>query len=290
MDLFELSTRFKTERDCHDYLISLRWPDGAVCVYCDGDQVYRRCGHPGFKCRECNCSFSVTVGTIFHASKLPLMKWFQAISLIASAKKGMSSLQLARTIGVNKNTGWYMQKRIRCAMREDRSELLGLVEVDETYIGGALANMSRKDKQKRNPYSSGMIHKTPVLGIIERHTGATSLDVIGHACGASIKPILYERIAANSKVLTDGFGGYHGIGEHFEKHIRTNAEKEQRVWGRYHINTIEGFFSTIKRAIIGQYHQLSKKHLQSYMDEISFKRNHQGNVFESILVNACALW
>jgi transposase-like protein len=216
------------------------------------------------------------------------MKWLQAVSIISSAKKGVSSLQLARTIGVNKNTAWYMQKRLRHAMSEDPTLILGLVEIDETYIGGALANMSREKKKKRNPYRSGMIHKTPVLGIIERHKGTTYLERLDHACGKTIKPILKKRIAPKSKVVTDGFGAYYGIGGHFDKHIKTNAEKEQRAWGRYHINTVEGFFSMIKRAVIGQYHQLSVRHLQGYLDEISFKKNHGDNVFQAMLVAACA--
>lgn len=143
MNLFDVYKNFQNEKDCHNYLIDLRWPDGIKCVYCQGNQIYRRSYGNGLKCRSCNKSFTVTVRTIFHASKLPLSKWFLAIAQILAAKKGISSLQLSRTIDVNKNTAWYMQQGIRSAMKTDVI-LSGIVEVDETYIGGALGNMSQK--------------------------------------------------------------------------------------------------------------------------------------------------
>ncbi len=143
MNLFDVYKNFQNEKDCHNYLIGLRWPDGIKCVYCQGNEIYRRSYGNGLKCRTCNKSFTVTVGTIFHASKLPLSKWFLAIAQILAAKKGISSLQLSRTIDVNKNTAWYMQQRIRTAMKTDVI-LSGIIEVDETYIGGALGNMTQK--------------------------------------------------------------------------------------------------------------------------------------------------
>jgi transposase-like protein len=289
MNLHELHIRFKNERECHDYLIQLRWSSGAECPYCKSKEVYRRNWHPGFKCRSCNCSFSVRNGTIFQSTKLPLLKWFQAISIISSAKKGISSLQLARTIGVHKNTAWYIQKRLRSVMQNEILSMSGLIEIDETYIGGSLSNMAQHEKKKRNPYRSGMIHKVPVLGIIERYNKKVILDVIQHAKGDLIKPILKKKINAKSKIVTDGHGSYYGLNKLFKKHVKINAEKKQRSWGRYNINTIEGFFSIIKRAIIGQYHQLSAIHLQSYMDEISFKKNHVENVFEALLNKSCAV-
>ena len=149
MDLFKIYEEFKTERQCVDYLIGLRWPEGVACVYCASGKVYYRSYGNGLKCRCCNKSFTVTTGTIFHSTKLPLSKWFLAIAQILAAKKGLSSLQLSRTIKVNKNTAWYMQMRIRAAMKTDII-LSGIVEIDETYVGGALRNMSEKQKDKKN--------------------------------------------------------------------------------------------------------------------------------------------
>lgn len=288
MDIHKILKNYNTEQECVNYLTFIRWRGKPECPYCISKRVYKRNGSPRFKCRDCNRSFSVMVGTIFHNSKIPLTKWFLAISIILAAKKGISSRQLARTMNVNKDTAWYMQYRIRIAMKED-TLLQGLVEVDETFIGGALKNMSPEKKKKRNPYRSGMMHKIPVLGMLERKKGKVRLFCIPHANGQTIKPIMKEIINPKSKIVTDGFGGYYGIGKHFKKHIRINAEKKQRAWGRYHVNSIEGFFSIIKRAIIGQYHNLSSKHLQSYMDEIAFKKNYKNeNGFDLLLERACA--
>lgn len=289
MNLFDVYKTFRSEKDCHNYLIGLRWPEGIKCVYCQGDQIYRRSYGNGLKCRSCNNSFSVTVGTIFHASRLPLSKWFLAIAQILAAKKGISSLQLARTINVNKNTAWYMQQRIRLAMSSDVL-LSGIVEVDETYIGGALGNMSRKKKLKRNPYKSGMIHKVPVLGMVERFSGSVNLKVINHADGLTIKPLLKQQISPESTLVTDGFGGYAGLDKHFNKHVKMNYEKGKRKEGIYNLSRINGFFTTIKRAVIGQYHRLTITHMQSYMDEIAFKKNTPTETaFNLLLSKACAV-
>lgn len=288
MNIHEIHTKFKTERDCHNYLIDIRWPNGVSCPHCNKKEVYRRSWELGFKCRSCNSSFSVTAGTMFHSTKLPLSKWFLAISVILSAKKGISSLQLARTINVNKNTAWFMQKRIRESMKTDIL-LEGIIEADETYIGGALGNMKPALKKRRNPYKSGMGHKMPVLGMYERNTGKVRLEAIQHACIESINPIMKANISKESEIVTDGFGGYFGLEKHFQKQTKLNHNKNIRKVGVYNLSHIEGFFSTIKRAIIGQYHSLSETHLQSYLDEIAFKKNIPfKNSFELMLLKACA--
>lgn len=289
MDLITIYQTFKTEKDCHTYLINLRWQAGIECVYCKSNKVYRRTQGNGLKCRSCNSSFTVTTGTIFHSTKLPLIKWLMAISQILSAKKGISSLQLARTINVNKNTAWFMQKRLRQAMSSDII-LKGIVEIDETYIGGELKNMHEQQKIKRNPHKCGMVHKTPVLGMIEQATKKVRLDVLSHANGQNIKPIVFTKVDKQSEVVTDGFGAYYGLDNYFQKHIKLNHEKKKRKEGIYHTSTIEGFFAIIKRAVIGQYHILTKKHLQSYMNEIAFKQNNGNiNAFEMLLRRACAV-
>lgn len=290
MDLMEIYRTFESESDCHSYLASIRWSDGVTCVYCQSQKVYCRSGNKGYKCSSCNKSFTVTTGTLLHSSKLPLLKWFIAIAQILAAKKGISSLQLSRTISVNKNTAWYMQYRIRRAMKTDVL-LRGLVEVDETYIGGALVNMHKKEKKKRNPNSSGMVHKIPVLGMIERSSGRAALHVIPHANGVHIKPILKRQISQGSELITDGFGGYAGLHKYFKKHVKMNHEKGQRADGIYNLSRIEGFFTLIKRALFGQYHRLDKIHLQSYMDEITFKKNVDPEEAFNVLLNRmCAVF
>jgi transposase-like protein len=290
MDLFEIYSRFKTERDCHSYLIEMRWPDGIKCVYCSSKIVYRRSYGNGLKCGRCNKSFTVTAGTIFHASKLPLMKWLLAVSQILAAKKGISSLQLARTLHVNKNTAWYMQQRIRKCMKSDIL-LKGIVEADETYVGGSLGNMSKTKKEQKKPHKTGMAHKQAVLGMIERTSGAIVLRKLPHANGENIKPILKQTISTDSELVTDGFGAYSGMEKHFSNHIKMNHEKGKHRQGDYHLNNIEGFFTTIKRAIIGQYHKITDPHLQNYLDEIAFKKNTPSHLaFNALFIAACATY
>ncbi len=288
MDISRLHNEFKTEQQCIDHLAAVRWKGRPRCTYCLSERVYKRNGSKRLKCRDCNKSFSVTVGTIFHSTKLPLSKWYLAISVVLSAKKGISSRQLARTIDVTSDTAWYMQYRLRLAMNEDNS-LYGLVEVDETYVGGNTGNMSKRKKNQRNPHSGGMVHKKAVLGMLDRGNGRVRLVVLEHANGITIKPIMKRCISKRSKIVTDGFGGYYGLGNHFEKHIKINSEKRQKAWGRYNLSSIEGFFSMIKRAVMGQYHHLSYEHLQSYMNEIAFKKNHGAERAFTLLLNrACA--
>jgi len=288
MDIYTIVSKFKTERDFENYLISIRWPNKPHCTRCQSVEVYKRSYEKGFKCRSCNSSFSVTCGTIFHSSKIPLSKWFYAISQILAAKKGISSLQLARSINVNRNTAWYLQHRIRKAMKEDLI-LKGIVEIDETYVGGSTTNMKQSYKKKRNPFKSGMVHKSPVLGMISRENKQVKLQVLSHADGKNIKPIVRATIESASKIVTDGFGGYFGLKEDFKTHVVLNHQKRILKKGEFHLSTIEGFFTMVKRAVFGQYHHISREHLQSYLDEIAFKSNY-GNInsFDLLLRLGCA--
>ena len=167
MDLVQLTTKFSDHSCCIEYLEALRWPEGPVCHYCGCGRSSRLPLEHRHKCLSCNRSFSVLLGTVFEATKLPLPNWFTAIYLIADAKKGISSLQLCRHLNVNKNTAWLMQKRIRRAMKE-QSYLQGIVELDETYLGGSRSNKKLAEIQHKKIPKAGMLHKTPVLGMYER--------------------------------------------------------------------------------------------------------------------------
>jgi transposase-like protein len=201
-----------------------------------------------------------------------------------NAKKGISSLQLSRDIGVNKNTAWYLQKRIRKAMGEGGKILKGVVEVDETYVGGSLTNMA--ENRKKGFHRTGMEHMTPVLGMLQRE-GQVIVRVIDKAWGMEIKPILKKMIEKGSDLVTDGFGAYHGLDEHFDQHIILNHSRKVRRTGEYHTNTIEGFWSMFKRSLIGQFHQISPNHLQDYLNELSFKYNHRNLNSFNILMDRC---
>ena len=242
-------------------------------------------------CNSCNKSFSVLVGTIFEASNLALPKWFVAISLVMNAKKGISSRQLARHLKVSKDTGWYVQKRLRDAMKNKKDNLLqGIVEADETYIGGDIKNKHktvRRQLHAEGKVRTGGMHKAPVLGLLSR-SGRVNTQVVHHADGQTLKPIIRDKVDRESVIVSDGFGAYYGLNKEFKDHQVVNHEKNEYVRGAYHTNNIEGFWSLVKRGIVGQYHKITRKYLQQYLDEFTFKYNFKGieNIFELFLYNA----
>ena len=259
----------------------LRWQNGPECLYCKSKQGSQRKGTYRHQCNNCNSSYSVLVGTIFEDTKLPLFKWFLAISLMLNAKKGLSALQLGRDIGVNRKTAWYLQMRIRKAMQEggDNDLFKGIVEIDETYIGGAQRNHSKQRRQTIRESGlnfTGMQHKQAVIGLLER-AGRIKLEVLEKAHGKTIKPIIEQTVSKDASLVTDGFGGYAGLNKQYKEHQVLNKEKEEYVRGDYHTNTLEGFWTLLKRGIYGQYHKVSIKHLQSCLNEFTFKYNHRDN-------------
>jgi transposase-like protein len=234
------------------------------------------------------------VGTIFEGTKLALPKWFLAIAIILNAKKGLSSRQLGRDLGINRNTAWYLQMRIRKAMQEgdDHDLFKGIVEIDETYIGGAQRNHSKQKRQARRDSGlnfTGMQHKQAVIGLLER-AGRIKLQVIEKAQGKSIKPIIEQTVSKEASLVTDGFGAYAGLDKQYKEHQVLNKEKEEYVKGEYHTNTLEGFWTLLKRGIYGQYHKVSIGHLQAYLNEFTFKYNHRANRSNfDLLINRCLM-
>jgi transposase-like protein len=203
-----------------------------------------------------------------------------AISLILNAKKGISSRQLSRDINVNKDTAWYMQMRVRRAMAEHAVLLNGIVEIDETYVGGALRNKTKKYRKAVKDSGktiTGMEHKKPVLGMVQRGGNVVS-QVLIKAHGESIKPVIDKSVERSATIITDGFGGYYGLNTKFSEHQIVNHEKDEFVRGTFHTNTIEGFWSILKRSIIGQYHHVSGKYLQLYVNECCYKYNNRKNI------------
>ena len=268
MDLIYVSKHLNTQRKCVKYLENKRWNGVPTCPYCGS----RRSGPKGLRhnCLDCRNSYSVTVGTVFENSNLPLMKWFMAISLILSAKKGISSMQLSRDIAVNKNTAWLLQMKIRNTMsKSDLEQLGGIIEADETFIGGRVKQYDKKKKNRGGPH-----HLQPVLGMVERK-GKVILRTIGAPLREHIMPLLREHVTAESIIVTDGSKAYFQAKKHFEGHKIMSHSNGIYKRGIYHTNTIEGFWSQLKRAIIGQYHKISERYLQFYLDELSFKYNHR---------------
>lgn len=274
MDLPKLIERFGSEDKCHAYLEALRWPDGVECPRCGGRSISRIEKRRQFECNaeSCRYQFSVRVGTIFDRSHLPLWKWFLAIYLVGESKKGISAKQLERTLGVSYKTAWFLGHRIRAAMEEDSPvPLRGIVEIDETYVGGK----PRSGAKKRGPWDN----KVMVLGAIQRG-GDVRLKVEKRhnreALHEFVKSTTHDDTSA---IYTDAYPAYKGITDHNTRHETVNHRKEEWVRGSVHTNTVEGVWSLLKRSVVGTYHQLSAKHLPAYLDEIAFRFNNRENPY-----------
>lgn len=276
MNLPQLIEQFRSEEKCRAYLEDLRWPDGVRCPRCGFDSVSRLESRAKWECNEPSCryQFSVTAGTVFHDSHLPLWKWFLAIYLIGESKKGISAKQLQRTLGVSYKTAWYLAHRIRSAM-EDGSPvpLKGIVEIDETWVGG------RRRKRKGE---SNRAMKSMVLGAVERN-GEVRFAVRsgpGRESKVSYRSFVGETVDGKAEMIfTDSDYSWGDMTTWDTKHRKVDHGREEWVRGIVHTNSVEGVWSLFKRSVIGAYHQLSAKHLPAYLDEMAFRFNNRDNPF-----------
>lgn len=278
VNIVEVYRVFPTEADCIAHLEKVRWNGTPICPYCNSKSTTPVPNEQRHHCNNCNTSFSVTVNTIFHHTHLPLQKWFLAIALILNAKKGIAARQLARDLEVNKNTGWYLAMRIRGAMAEpDQRELLqGLVEMDETYVGGKPRKGGDKGSSGTSKRGRGT-DKTPVVGMVERE-GKVRTKVIKDRKldSKTMTKIVRANVdIAISTLITDEYKGYSGV-IRFMSHEVVN-HSEQYVRGEWHTNNLESFWALFKRGFYGQYHQLSTRHLYRYFDEFCYRHNHREN-------------
>ena len=276
MNLPKLIEKYGSEDKCRAYLEELRWPDGVRCPRCESDKTSRIKTRGQFDCDGCRYQFSVTAGTLFHDSKLPLWKWFLAIYLITESKKGISANQLKRTLAVSYKTAWHLSHRIRSAMTEDDAPLLrGIVEVDETYIGGKLGGFRNRQEAAKGRRAN----RTVVLGAIERG-GRIRLRVAPDAKHNTIHAFLKDTIADDAEAIySDSHHSYRGAGDHNTRHEYVNHTAEEWVRGDVHTNTVESAWSLFDRAVIGSYHKLSAKHLPAYLNEFQFRFNNRENPY-----------
>ena len=264
---------FYNEEAAYAFVEARVWPEGPIFSHCGG---YERIGKMGgkstrmgaYKCYQCRKPFTVKIGTIFEASHVALHLWLQAMYLMCASKKGISSNQLHRTLGVTLKTAWFMSHRIREAMRSGDFAPFGqdggFVEVDETYIG--------RDKSK--PVKAGYEHKYKVLALLDRDTGRTRMMHVDKVTVACVTPILVANIAAEANLLTDDAGQYRHMHRHFASHATTAHTKGNyvdRADSRIHTNTVEGSFSIFKRGMKGVYQHCSGKHLHRYLAEFQFR-------------------
>ena len=270
MNLVELVDRFHSEDQCRAYLEELRWPDGVECPRCGEKSISQIKKRPQYDCNSCRYQFSVTAGTIFHDSHLPLWKWFLAVYLIAESKKSISANQLKRTLSVSYKTAWYLSHRIRAGLNELDARLLkGIVEVDETFVGGEMKGRGRGHKG----------NKVTVVGAIQRG-GNICLQVVRGTDRDTLHGFIRENTSGDTEAIyTDEWPAYRGVANEDTEHDTVKHRGGECVKGDVHTNSIENVWSLLKRSIIGSYHQVSAKHLDAYLDELEFRFNDRENPY-----------
>jgi transposase-like protein len=283
--LIEILKKFDTEEKCIEHFERIRWPNGLVCVKCGSSRVmkFKALGKTKkvrhlYECKDCHYQYSVTAGTVFHDSHLPLTKWFLAIYLICSAKKGVSAKHLQRHLSTGYEAAWYMAHRIRLAMQEDEDfcqKFAGICEVDETYIGG----------RGKGPRGRGAANKIPVVAIKERTSGKILMKAVKNVRASTLANFIRNYAEPGAEIHTDEFPAYLWLDASEFVHNTVNHQEGYVKAGNIHTNGIENVWSLFKRAITGVFHKVSAKYLPLYLNEFAFRFNNreQFNMMDEVL-------
>lgn len=256
--------RFHSDEVCRTYLEILYWRGKPKCPYCTGTQkIYKLKSRPTYTCGKCDRQFRVTTGTIFEGSKIPLKDWFLAIKLMAFYKKGISSIQLSKELGITQKSAWFMEQKIRVVLgNSDYSDFLeGVIEVDETYIGGRI----KGGKRGRGT------EKAKVFGMLERD-GRLRIMTVKDVSSYTLHPIIYDNVQIGSVIMSDEWKAYEGLDEDYGRGV-INHGKRHYADGEVHVNGLEGAWGLLKRSLKGTYHRPSKKYMDMYLGEFEFKYN-----------------
>lgn len=281
----DLLKTFPNEQSCIDHLELLRWNGNVISPFDSRSKVYK-CKNNRYRCKRTGKYFNVKTATLFDNTKIELQTWFVAIYLITGHSKGISSVQLSKDLNVTQKTAWFMLQRIRNCFGIDTDQLDNEVEIDETYVGGK--NKNRHASKKVDKAQGGKSEdKTPVVGMVERR-GKLKAQAVDNMHKDVVNPIIVKAVKTSAKVYTDEWMGYKSLQRIYD-HSFVKHSASEYVRGQIYTNTIEGFWSLLKRGIIGIYHFASKKHLQKYVDEFVFRYNFRdGNVrlrFNEMLSN-----
>lgn len=267
LNLISFFKDFPDEKSAVEYFEKQRWPKGVICPYCGSERI-SSCSEPmPYRCKDCRKHFSVKIGTVLNESKLPLLKWLLAIYILTNAKKGISSVQLSEYLGVTQKTAWFLAHRIRETWLQKSTKLSGIVEVDETFIGGKEKNKHESKKLKSGRGATG---KQPVIGLKQRGKDIKGFIVAGTDADI-LTTVIRENIKAGSTVYTDEWKAYIGLDEF--KHKSVNHSVGEFVRNNIHTNSIESFWAILKRGYYGIYHKWSFNHLHRYVNEFSARHN-----------------
>lgn len=285
MTITEFMTRFPSDKACEEFLFQNLMKDGKRCSHCGHSDVTKLNRldrkHIYYKCKGCRKMFTALTNTVFHGSKLGLQKWFLCIYYMTISSKGISSVQLSKQVGVTQKTSWLVLTKLRYFIEDNLGEFIFPVEVDETYIGGLEKN---KHRSKRKKGSQGGANKMVVQGIIQRGSAGNIVIAqhVDNTKSETLKKYIYDNVKIKTEVFTDDYMGYRHLKWGY-KHSYVKHSKGEYVRGRYHTNTIESFWSLFKRGYVGVYHYMSKKYLQKYINEFTFRNDNKLNPFNSLV-------
>jgi len=271
--LIELFEAFPDEQAAVDHFTAIRWAGGKFCPHCGGDKIYTFADRRTHKCCQCRQRFSIKVGTVFEGTKIPLRKWFVAIWLLTSYKKGIASTQLARDIKVTQKTAWFMLHRLRHAAttKSFNEPLDGTVEVDETYVGGK----DRNRHASKRTAGRGPKGKAVVFGLLERGRDLRAFHVPSMKA-QGVQFLIAQHVAKGANVMTDEHASFVGLQGRYNHHSVNHSAGEYVRHFCIHTNGIEGAWSLLKRQIIGIHHWVSEKHLSRYIGEMTWRYNRRG--------------
>jgi transposase-like protein len=272
LSTYELMQRFPNEQAAIDYIAGILWANGTICPFCGSKRTSPRPDN-FHRCKDCRKDFTIRVGTIFERSHIPLHKWLYAMYMIVTARKGVSSLQLSKELGITQKSAWFLEQRIRAACGNQATKILsGIIEVDETYLGGLEKN---KHNDKKLKQGRGTVGKTPVFGMRERENGQVVAKVVKTTDAPTLQGAINSAVVPGSQVCTDEHRSYIGLdSKYIHKTVKHSAK--QFVDGMAYTNGIESVWAVLKRGFYGIYHSFSQKHTQFYVDEFVFRLN-EGN-------------
>ena len=256
-------TRFDSDEACREYLVKMLWKGKPTCPYCGSTRVYHETNRPSYKCanNECYRIFRVTTGTIFEGSKIPLRDWFYAIKVFSCYKKGISSIELAKEIGITQKSAWYLEQKIRVMMGNNNNNrmLKGIIEVDETYIGG------RKKGGKRGRGTD----KVKIFGMLER-SGLIRMVKVDKVNMKTLHPVIFDNVKIGAVIMSDEWKAYNGLDKYYQRGVINHGIRHYAD-GEIHVNSLEGAWGLMKRNLKGVYHRQSDKHMEKYCAEFVFR-------------------